>query len=136
MCKEIKPPKHIWSGNNELCFKRKYMTDFGTLSCVGSFIFNVSISSPSIINQEYMYLIPRQPVEHLHLHKQFRKTPATSNSSLIQDFAYSTQYNYRTLSETAKANFPCLLNLSICTCLCHAYGKCQDCLYQHYPLPN
>lgn len=32
---------------------------FYKLSRVGSFIFNVFISSPSIINHEYVYLIPR-----------------------------------------------------------------------------
>lgn len=59
MCKEIKPEKQIWTGKNGLHFMGKYVTCFGKLSCVGSFILNVFISSPSIINQEYMYLIPR-----------------------------------------------------------------------------
>lgn len=83
------------------------------LSCAGSVIFNVFISSPSIINHEYMYLIPRQPLEHLHLHKQFKKTSATTISSLIQVCIFNTVLQLqRFIKVSANANFP-WLNLFI-----------------------
>lgn len=111
------------------------LTCFSKHSCVGMFILNVFISCPSIINRESIYVIPKQPLEHLPLHKKFKETQATTIFSLTRDFAHSVAIELPQIS--AKASFPCLLSLYIFVyvCLRYAQGKCLYCfsLQQYCP---